>query len=125
AAFDLIVTAFHLDCFLANEVDELITRLTPSLRPAGCWYVVDFAIPRKTWKRTWAWVWANIMIRLFRLQTGLQSNEIIDLRRAFAESGWQTLAEFESSSGFQFASVFKMPASGEVTPATPVQNLGL
>lgn len=106
--FDLIVTAFHLDCFKASEVAELTARLTPSLRERGCWYVVDFAIPDGGWKRHWARVWSTAMILFFRIQTGLQGKEIIDFRRMFGHLGWSALAEFESPNGFQFATIFQL-----------------
>ncbi len=107
--YDLIVTAFHLDCFQVAEIEALAVRLAAAVRPRGCWYVVDFAIPKRGWRRFWARFWTALMIAFFRWQTGLVTTEIVDLPELFLQHGWTVIGQRVSSSGLQFSMLLRCP----------------
>lgn len=108
--YDLIVTAFHLDCFTQSEIEHLVVRLAKGLRCQGCWYVVDFAVPERGWRRYWARFWTAVMIAFFRWQTGLSTRMIVDIPQVFFELGWTTIAARVSPSGMRFAMLLRRPA---------------
>lgn len=108
--YDLIVTAFHLDCFTQAEIEHLVVRLAKGLGGQGYWYVVDFAVPKRGWRQYWAKCWTAVMIAFFRWQTGLSSRTIVDIPQVFFQLGWTATAEQVSPSGMRFAMLLRRPA---------------
>lgn len=108
--YDLIITAFHLDCFTQSEIESLVDRLGESLRCQGYWYVVDFAVPKRGWRRHWARFWTAVMIAFFRWQTGLASSAIVDIPQVFFDRGWTVLTQQVSPSGMQFSMLLRRQA---------------
>ncbi|QEG42149.1 class I SAM-dependent methyltransferase [Roseimaritima ulvae] len=108
--YDLIVTAFHLDCFPEEEVGRLVERLEAALREQGCWYVVDFAIPRGGWRRLWARFWTAMMIAFFRWQTALATSSLPDVRQVFADRGWTVKGQRVSRGGMLYSVLLRRPS---------------
>ncbi len=76
--FDLIVTAFFLDCFTDPQLNMLVPRIAQWLSDDGRWLVADFRLPELGWKRLWAQGWLAVMHLFFRVTTGLQSRQLVD-----------------------------------------------
>lgn len=70
--FDAVVTLFFLDCLTAGEVDALIARTTPHLRPRALWLFADFAIPPRGLARLHARVIVGTLYRFFQWRAGLE-----------------------------------------------------
>lgn len=78
ARYDLVVTAFFLDCFTQKQLVHLVPKLAESLKPGGLWYYADFAPPPQGWRRVWGTVYLTAMHAFFRAQTGLQTWQLAD-----------------------------------------------
>lgn len=83
--YDLLVTAFFLDCFERQELSVLLGQWIRGLRPGGHLYFVDFAQPRSGWRRYRAACYLAIMHGFFRWQTGLPNRRLVDLDAALDE----------------------------------------
>ena len=77
--YDLIVTAFFLDCFSRQELPSLLEQWLDGVRSGGVLYFVDFVQPRSGWRRSRAAGYLAIMHRVFRWQTGLPNRSLVDL----------------------------------------------
>ncbi|GAA4467154.1 class I SAM-dependent methyltransferase [Novipirellula rosea] len=78
STFDIVITAFFLDCFDSHQLSKLLPRIADALKPHAIWYVVDFCEPPRGLRRWWARFWLAIMHAFFRWQTGLKSRCIVD-----------------------------------------------
>jgi ubiquinone/menaquinone biosynthesis C-methylase UbiE len=77
--YDLLVTAFFLDCFSSQELPCLLDQWLRGVRAGGLLYFVDFTQPRSGWRRYRAVLYLAIMHRFFRWQTGLPNRRLVDL----------------------------------------------
>lgn len=98
--YDLIVTAFFLDCFTSEQIDQLIPRLGTWLVPGGSWYYVDFQMPvAGSWRRGRARLLLGAMHRFFRWQTGLPTRELADADAVLRQNGWRCCRRVDSNLG--------------------------
>lgn len=93
-SFDLVVTAFFLDCFSEQELKVCLPTWLAGVRPGGHHYFVDFVQPRRGWRRYQAVAYQSLMHWFFRWQTGLPNRQLIDLERVLNE---QKLSMVEAS----------------------------
>ena len=77
--YDLLVTAFFLDCFSRQELPCMLDQWLAGVRSGGVLYFVDFTQPHSGWRRYRAAVYLAIMHRFFRWQTGLPNRRLVDL----------------------------------------------
>ncbi|QDV65534.1 class I SAM-dependent methyltransferase [Crateriforma conspicua] len=105
--FDVVVTAFHLDCFVDAELDDVVQQIGRCVQPDGVWYVVDFIEPRGGPARWWAVMWINLMIVFFRYATGLKARHLPDVSGAMGRAGWQKLSQRRDSLGWIDSSVYR------------------
>ncbi|CAN5880874.1 hypothetical protein BH24DEI2_BH24DEI2_25120 [soil metagenome] len=85
ACYDLIVTAFFLDCFTAQGLAHLVPKLAASLKPGGWWYYADFSTPPQGWRRVRGNAYLTAMHAFFRWQTGLQTWRLADPEPLFRD----------------------------------------
>ncbi len=78
ARYDLVVTAFFLDCFDEDGLGVLVPRLAAALEAGGWWYYADFATPPAGWRRLRAEGYLAALHAFFRWQTGLQTWRLAD-----------------------------------------------
>ena len=86
-SYDAVVTHFFLDCLTEGDVQTLITRLKPGLRPQGIWLISDFTIPRRGWRHWWAAFWVAAMYRFFRVTTGLRAQRLAPFEQMLQVAG--------------------------------------
>jgi ubiquinone/menaquinone biosynthesis C-methylase UbiE len=77
--YDLLVTAFFLDCFGQQELPGLLRHWLSGVRAGGFLYFVDFCLPRSGWRRYRAASYLAVMHGFFRWQTGLSNRHLVDL----------------------------------------------
>lgn len=82
--YDLLITAFFLDCFTEVELGKLLPIWLAGLRESGHFYFVDFVRPKSLWRRCQSDVYQSMMHGLFRWQTGLPNRRLVDLDAALA-----------------------------------------
>lgn len=75
-SFDLIATHFFLDCFRAEQLGPLVTKLTRACRPRSRWLLADFQIPAGGINRWRARLIHWIMYCFFRLATRLPAKHL-------------------------------------------------
>lgn len=75
---DLLVCNFFLDCFTESELRESLPKWLRCLKPGGHFYVTDFVPVRTGWWKYKSAVDQFLMHRLFRWQTGLANQTLVD-----------------------------------------------
>ncbi|TWU65132.1 class I SAM-dependent methyltransferase [Crateriforma conspicua] len=105
--FDVVVTAFHLDCFVDDELDDVVRQIGCCVQSDGVWYVVDFIEPRGGLTRWWAVMWSNLMIIFFRYATGLETRRLPDVSGAMGRAGWQKYSQRRDFLGWIDSSVYR------------------
>ncbi|MEO1618471.1 MAG: class I SAM-dependent methyltransferase [Planctomycetota bacterium] len=77
--FDLLITAFFLDCFTAQELVRLLPQWSQSVRVGGQFYFVDFIHPPAGWRRVQSLAYHAVMHAFFRFATDLPNRRLVDL----------------------------------------------
>jgi SAM-dependent methyltransferase len=85
-SYDLIVTHFFLDCLTQSQLDSLIARLTPHLRPKTLWLLSDFRVPTGL-MRLPARFFIRTLYLAFRLLTGLRTTRLPDFATSLNRAG--------------------------------------
>jgi ubiquinone/menaquinone biosynthesis C-methylase UbiE len=98
-SYDLIFTHFFLDCFDAESLEELVTRVSEVLTPDASWVVSDFRQARTGWRKVYTSVWLSVMYLFFGLATGLKTRRLPDYERVLAAAGFMTSQEKVSADG--------------------------
>jgi ubiquinone/menaquinone biosynthesis C-methylase UbiE len=111
-SYDLVATHFFLDCFAQPDLDALVRRIAPHLRPNAVWLVSDFHIP------TGAMRWpARILIRLlyfaFRVLTGLRVSALPDHGAALTEAGFALIERRHALGGVLITELWGFERSAE------------
>jgi ubiquinone/menaquinone biosynthesis C-methylase UbiE len=75
-AFDAIVTSCVLDCFNADSLEKVVSRLARAATFDACWLLTDFAVPAQGWRRWRARRVHGLMYRSFRIVTRLEAREL-------------------------------------------------
>jgi ubiquinone/menaquinone biosynthesis C-methylase UbiE len=89
--FDLVVTNFFLDCFRAEELESLVTKVGVSATKDSRWLLADFCEPETGWRKWRAKAVLAFMYAFFRLATGLSASRLTPLD-GFLEAGGFRLA---------------------------------
>lgn len=76
AGFDLIVTHFFLDCFRADQLQELIPKLARAAKAGASWLLSDFTIPHDGIQRVRARAIHRLMYTFFRAATKLPARAL-------------------------------------------------
>ncbi len=86
--FDAIMTFCYLDLFPEGKLDEVVEKITESLKPDATWLVVDF-VSVKRWHK---WM-LLLMYRFFGIVAGLRNQTLADWENSLRKAGFQ---EFDS-----------------------------
>lgn len=87
--YDLVVTAFFLDCFDCDTLHHLIPQLARAAKQTSAWYFVDFQLPPSgRLRRLHASSWLTVMHAYFRWQTDLQTRGLVNVESIFLAHGW-------------------------------------
>jgi ubiquinone/menaquinone biosynthesis C-methylase UbiE len=76
ASNDLIVTNFFLDCFRAEQVEQIVSRLATAATPEANWLLADFQVPRAGWKRLRSRLIIGSLYTFFRVMTRLPAQKL-------------------------------------------------
>jgi trans-aconitate methyltransferase len=86
-SYDLIVSHFFLDCFVARQLDQLFDRVLPHALPGAQWVISEFAIPRNAMASYAARAIIAALYRSFELLTGLPVRALPDYASALQRRG--------------------------------------
>ena len=76
--YDLLVTNFFLDCFLAPTLLGLTSKLAGAATDDATWLLSDFRVPPDGIGRLRARSWLTAMYPFFRVTARIEANELID-----------------------------------------------
>ncbi|HZE58336.1 MAG TPA: class I SAM-dependent methyltransferase [Chthoniobacterales bacterium] len=76
--YDLIVTHFSLDCFPADQVADIVRKLSHSATGNTVWLLADFRIPSESFDRLRARAWLATMYAFFRVAAGIEARQLVD-----------------------------------------------
>ena len=99
AAFDLVVTQFFLDCFRAEQVAAVISRLATAAAPGADWLVADFQVAPAGWKRARSRLILRLMYAFFRALTQLAADRLTPPDLHLRRSGFALRRRIETEWG--------------------------
>ena len=117
--YDLVVTNFFLDCFERRELEAVIDRIRPSLRPGGRWLVGDFAQPPGFWPGLAAQAALALMYACFKLETRIPAGRLVDAGPLMSSRGLVVVSEARRLGGFLVARVWEA-----ISPGGPDAGVG-
>jgi ubiquinone/menaquinone biosynthesis C-methylase UbiE len=88
--YDLVVSHFFLDCFTEEQLQQLIARITPALRPGAQWLVSDFRVPPGNMHLP-ARIFVRSLYLAFRLLTGLRVTQLPDHAGCLSAAGFHCI----------------------------------
>lgn len=109
--FDLLVTAFFLDCFSAEDLRTHLPVWLSALKPDGHFYFVDFQKPDKGWKRLRGRVYLKIMHLFFRWYTDLPNEELVDINSVLPACPMELLESKDMSHDLICARLYRMASA--------------
>lgn len=104
--YDAVVTLFFLDCFSAEEVAALVSRIQIALRDDARWLWADFALPQRGWRRWRAQAWLRGLYFFFRNQTALTTRKLPPTEALLCTAGFVVRAEESFQAGLLRSAVW-------------------
>jgi ubiquinone/menaquinone biosynthesis C-methylase UbiE len=89
--FDVIITAFLFDNFKEDKIKFVFTKLDNYLKNKGIWLYADFVNDQSN-KKIWQQLLLKSMYVFFSITTGIETQELIDMRSYFA-ANYELLTE--------------------------------
>ena len=97
--YDLIVTNFFLDCFRADQLEQIISRLAGAAAMDAHWLIADFQMPRSGLKRVRSRLILCVMYSFFRVVTRLPARKLTRPDPFLERGGFSLLHRTESEWG--------------------------
>lgn len=94
--YDLVSTNFFLDCFRAEQLEQIFFRLATAMSPDANWLIADFQNAATGWKRLRSRVILLSMYRFFRMATGLPAKQLVSPDPFLERAGFQLHRRTES-----------------------------
>ena len=107
--FDAVTTVFFLDCFTADEVARIATRVGAALHRDALWLFVDFSLPERGYNRFRARAWLGLLFAFFRWSTGIAARALPPSEKILQASGWREISRQEFQHGLLRAVLFGRP----------------
>jgi ubiquinone/menaquinone biosynthesis C-methylase UbiE len=105
-SYDLVVTHFLLDCLTQPELEDLITRITPSLTPGALWLVSDFRIPGGPMRLPAKFI-VRALYLAFRVLTGLRTTHLPSHTTPLTKAGLTQIAHHYHLAGLLFTELWQ------------------
>jgi SAM-dependent methyltransferase len=97
--YDLIVSHFFLDCFVACDLELLVERVSDAAYPEARWIVSEFCLPGSGIRRLAAGLLIKTMYWFFRIATGLTVNRLPDYSAALTRHGFLRVGHVSAGGG--------------------------
>ena len=97
--YDLIVTNFFLDCFRADQLEQIISRLAAATTQDAHWLIADFQTPPAGLKRIRSQLILWTMYAFFRTMTRLPAHKLTTPDSFLERTGFNLLRRAESEWG--------------------------
>ena len=89
ASYDLIVTNFFLDCFPADQLAAVVSKLATLAAPSAHWLLADFEIPPHGLAKWRSRIIVALLYTLFRIVCGLKAKALVPPEAHLANAGFQ------------------------------------
>lgn len=97
--FDLIVTNFFLDCFIPQQLEEVIGKLASLSSSQSEWLIADFQIPAGGFRRWRSRFIVGLLYRFFGTVTGLEARALREPDDFLEHHGFERASRKEWSMG--------------------------
>ena len=97
--FDLVATHFFLDCFRAEQLQQLVPRLAHSTTPDAIWLLTDFCEPERGWQRWRARIILAMLYMFFRITASLPARRLTPPDSFLAGAGFNLAERRRASFG--------------------------
>ena len=104
--YDLLVTLFFLDVFTESTLTRLVPELASSLRQGGFWYLADFRMPERGWKRLHAFLWLRLLYTFFQTLTRMEASRLADPVPLLRAQGLRLLRERRRRGGLLYTRLY-------------------
>jgi ubiquinone/menaquinone biosynthesis C-methylase UbiE len=94
--FDLVVTNFFLDCFRADQLEQITTKLALATTSDANWLIADFQTASSGWKRLRSQMILASMYLFFRTIAGLPARKLTTLDPILKRAGFALHRRAES-----------------------------
>lgn len=94
--YDLVSTNFFLDCFRADQIQQLVTQVTSLTRPNANWLSADFQNAATGWQRLRSRIILWSMYRFFRVATRLPAQQLVTPDSFLEQAGFHLHRRTES-----------------------------
>jgi len=74
--YDIVVAQYFLDCFNTKIANELLVKISRTLKPEGKLVYTDFSFPQKPLARWTGKVIVSFLYQFFRLTTDIEANRL-------------------------------------------------
>ena len=102
---DAVATLFFLDCFDAQGVGAILSRVGSALRPGALWLFADFVVPPAGLARVRARTWLGLLYAFFRFETGISAREMPPSEELLLRGGWSPVETADLQHGLIRSSV--------------------
>ena len=107
AAFDLIVTCFFLDCFRADQLQQLVPAIARAAAADAQWLRADFQIAHAGLRRACSQVIMKILYAFFRYATQLPAHRLVEVEPYLSAAGFTLRDRREFVFGLLFCECWK------------------
>lgn len=108
AAFDLLVTCFFLDCFRADQLQQLVPAIASAAAAGAHWLHADFQIAPTGLMRMCSRVIVKFLYVFFRCVTRLPAHELVDVAPCLSAAGFTRRQRREFILGLLFCDLWKL-----------------
>jgi ubiquinone/menaquinone biosynthesis C-methylase UbiE len=106
-AFDLVVTNCFLDCFTAEQLEQVVGEIAACATDSARWIVTDFAVPERGFARWRAKAVLHAAYTFFRLTTKISAHEICPPDPFLEKAGFKLNARIEANAGLLYSALWQ------------------
>jgi len=114
--YDVIVTHFFLDCFPADNLSAVVTKLSRAATADALWLLTDFSIPAHPKGRLAARIWLAAMYLFFRVVARIEARELIDPAPFLSREQFRLINQHLSRRGMLKSQLWRRPGDGAPSP---------
>lgn len=106
AAFDLLVTCFFLDCFRADQLQQLVPAIASAAAAGAQWLHADFQIAPSGLRRICSRMIVGFLYAFFHCVTRLPAHELVNMEPYLRAAGFTRLQRREFILGLLFCDLW-------------------
>jgi len=110
-SFDAVASHFFLDCFRADQLEDVTAWVASRTTEDAHWLVSDFCVPNGGWQRARARMILTGLYLFFRLTTRLPANRLTSPDNSISQSGFVLQARKSFNHGLLHSDVWVKQAS--------------